>query len=151
LLEELRNAPFVVQPQKKVGEHAVVFLFGMIFKYLRFKDISIGHSKDLGNKLDASAWSEDDEELFIEFESRSKHLEKRIRDSEVKLEDYKNTLIVFWDVCWKERAVSILNSTLTIRASGRNCFRIGIASEEELAKVKPDLFTEAQNDARAKG
>jgi hypothetical protein len=104
LLEELRNAPFVVQPQVEVGEHAVIFLFGMISKYLKFKDISIGHLKDLENRLDASALLEDDEELFIdiEFESRSKHFEEHIKKGHVKPEDYKNTLIVCWDCNWKE-------------------------------------------------
>jgi hypothetical protein len=74
LLEELRNAPFVVQPEFEMGEHAVTFLFGMISKYLRFKDIQLGHLKVLGNRLDATAMLENDEELFIEFESRSNHI-----------------------------------------------------------------------------
>jgi hypothetical protein len=105
LLEELRNARFVVQPQSVVGEHAVIFLFGMIFKHLKFKDVTIGHLKDLENRLDATALLEDDEELFIEieFESRSKHFEEHITKGDVKPEDYKNTLIVCWDDNWKER------------------------------------------------
>lgn len=99
LLKELRNASLVVQPQMVVGEHAVIFLFGMIFKYLKFKDISIGHLKDLENKLDASALLENDEELLIEFESRSNHAKKDIK--KVKPEDYSKTLIVCWDDNWR--------------------------------------------------
>lgn len=107
LLEELRNASFVFQPQMVVGEHAVIFLFGMIYKYLKFKDVSIGHLKDLENRLDASALLDDDEELLIEFESRSKHFEEHITKGDVKPEDYKNTLIVCWDDNWKERPSEI--------------------------------------------
>jgi hypothetical protein len=110
LLEELRNASFVVQPQNVVGEHAVIFLFGMIYKYLKFKDVSIGHLKDLENRLDSTALLEDDEELFIEieFESRSKHFEEHIKKGDVKPEDYKKTLIVCWyDDNWKERPSEI--------------------------------------------
>jgi hypothetical protein len=102
LLEELRNAPFVVQPEFEMGEHAVVFLFGMISKYLKFKDITIGHLKVLENRLDATAMLENDEELFIEFESRSSHFKKHIRDGDLKPEDYKNTLIICWDCNWME-------------------------------------------------
>jgi hypothetical protein len=105
LLEELRNASFVVQPQMVVGEHAVILLFGMIFKYLKFKDISIGHLKDLENKLDASALLEDDEELLIEFESRSNHAKKDIK--KVKPEDYSKTLIVCWNDNWRTRPSEI--------------------------------------------
>jgi hypothetical protein len=102
LLEELRNAPFVVQPEFEMGEHAVTFLFGMISKYLRFKDIQLGHLKALGNRLDATALLENDEELLIEFESRSSHFKKHIKNGDVKPEDYKNTLVVCWDCNWKE-------------------------------------------------
>lgn len=94
LLEELRNAPFVFQPQMVVGEHAVIFLFGIIIKYLKFKDVSIGHLKDLENRLDASALLEDGEELLIEFECCSKHFEKHVKKGDIESEDYKNTLIV---------------------------------------------------------
>jgi len=107
LLEELRNARFVFQPQMAVGEHAVIFLFGMIFKYLKFKDISVGHLKDLENKLDAWALLEDDEELFIEikFESRSNHAKKDIK--KVKPEEYSKTLIVCWEDNWRTRPSEI--------------------------------------------
>ncbi|MGB8781250.1 MAG: hypothetical protein WCD81_11470 [Candidatus Bathyarchaeia archaeon] len=107
LISELTNAPFVWQPQFEIGEQAVVFLFAMIFKYLKFKDISIGHLKDLENKLDATALLEDGEELWvdIEFESRSSHAKNDIR--KVKPEEYSKTLIVCWDDNWRTRPSEI--------------------------------------------
>ena len=105
LLEELRNAPFVVQPEFEMGEHAVTFLFGMISKYLRFKDIQLGHLKALGNRLDATALLENDKELFIEFESRSNHAKKDMK--KVKPVEYSRTLIVSWDDNWRTRPSEI--------------------------------------------
>jgi hypothetical protein len=103
LLEDLANAPFVVQPQLDMGEDAVVFLFGVISRHLKFRDITIGHLKDLANALDANAMLEDEQSFVdIEFESRSKHFEEHIKKGHVKPEDYKNTLVVCWDCNWKE-------------------------------------------------
>jgi hypothetical protein len=107
LLKELKNAPFQFQPQFEVGEEAVVFVFGMISKHLKFTDITIGHLKDLQNRLDATALLEEGEESWmdIEFESRSSHAKKDIK--KVKPEDYSKTLIVCWDDDWKERPSEI--------------------------------------------
>jgi hypothetical protein len=51
---------FVSQPQIVVGESAVIFLFGRIYKYLNFYEFIIGHDKALENKLDAWAMLEKD-------------------------------------------------------------------------------------------
>jgi len=99
---------FVSQPQIVVGESAVIFLFGRIYKYLNFYEFIIGHDKALENKLDAWAMLEkDNKELFVEFEPRSKNFEEHIKKGNVKPKDYKNTLIVCWDDNWKERPSEI--------------------------------------------
>ena len=101
LLKEMGEA--ISQPYVVVGENAVIFFFGRIFKYLNFDDFLIGHQKDLENKLDAWAWMEkDNKEIFVEFESRSKNFKKHIIKGHIKPEDYKNTLIVCWDDDWNE-------------------------------------------------
>lgn len=54
----------------------------IIKKYVKDSD---GLLEEL-NKLDAWALLEDDEELLIEFESRSKHFQKHIKKGDVKPE-----------------------------------------------------------------
>ena len=85
-----------IQPRLVVGENAVVFLFGRIFRYLNFDDIVIGHEKALDSELDAWAWQEKyKREIIIEFESRSKHFEDQGHDPN------KCDLIVCWEDNWK--------------------------------------------------
>jgi hypothetical protein len=106
LLKELGE--YVSQPQIVVGESAVIFLFGRIFRFLNFYEFIVGHNKALENKLDAWAMLEnDDKELLVEFEARSKNFETHIKKGDVKPEDYKNTLIVCWDANWKEQPSEI--------------------------------------------
>ena len=106
LLRELGDA--VSQPHLVVGENAVIFLFGRIYRYLKFYDFIIGHEKALENKLDAWAYLEkDSKEIFVEFESRSRNFEEHIKKGDVKQKDYENTLIVCWDDNWKERPSEI--------------------------------------------
>jgi hypothetical protein len=92
----------VVQPQIQIGEQFVVFIFGLIFRHLKFKDIEIGHLKDLETKLDAFALlGENDDEIHVEFERSSNKFKPHIAKGHVKPEDYKNTLIVCWDDNWQ--------------------------------------------------
>ena len=106
LLVELGKV--VSQPQLVVGENAVIFLFGRIYRYLNFYEFIVGHEKALENKLDAWAMLENDNnELLVEFEPRSKRFKGHIAKGNVKPEDYKNTLIVCWDDNWKERPSEI--------------------------------------------
>jgi len=106
LLKEMDN--FILETTLKIGESAVVFFFGRIFRYLNFDGLVIGHEKASENKLDAWAWQNKNKKgIFVEFESRSKHFKKHIRNGDVKPEDYKNTLIVCWDDNWQERPSEI--------------------------------------------
>lgn len=90
------------QPELVVGENAVIFLFGRIFRYLNFGDILIGHEKALDSKLDAWAWQErNNKEIIIEFEARSKNFEKDKHDPN------KCDLIVCWEDNWKEHPSNI--------------------------------------------
>lgn len=88
------------QPELVVGENAVIFLFGRIFRYLNFDDILIGHEKDLDSRLDASAW-QGRKEIIIEFEACSKNFKKDKHDPN------KCDLIVCWEDDWKERPSNI--------------------------------------------
>jgi len=107
LLRELEGE-FISQTEFVVGENTVIFLFGRIYRYLNFHEFMIGHEKTLENKLDAWAYlDKESKEIFVEFESRSKHFEEHITKGDVKEEDYKNTLIVCWDDNWKERPSEI--------------------------------------------
>lgn len=102
LLKELKDvSPY--QTDIVVGENAVIFYFGRIYKYLNFYDFTIGHEKALSHKLDGWAWIEKDKKAIdVEFEPQSKNFEEHIKKGDVKPEDYENTLIVCWDDNWKE-------------------------------------------------
>jgi hypothetical protein len=107
LLKELKGVS-LFQTEVVVGENAVIFVFGRIYRYLNFDDFVIGHNKDLSNKLDGCAWIDKDRKaLDVEFESRSRHFIEHITKGDVKPKDYKNTLIVCWDDNWKERPSEI--------------------------------------------
>jgi hypothetical protein len=106
LLKEMEGE-FVSQTSIVVGESAVIFMFGRIFRYLNFFEFIIGHDKALGNRLDAWGMLGNDRDILIEFEPRSKNFEEHIKKGDVKPEDYKNILIVCWDDNWKERPSEI--------------------------------------------
>ena len=92
----------ILQPELVVGENAVVFFFGRIFRYLNFDDIVIGHEKALENGLDAWAWQEKNKkEIIIEFESRSKNFKG-------KHDPKKCDLIVCWEDDWHLSDVDVL-------------------------------------------
>jgi hypothetical protein len=77
-------------------ETGVIFLFGRLYKFLDFRDITIG-----GKGLDAAVrWQ--DEVKNLEFEVLSSGFKEHIKRGDVKPEDYKNTIIVCWEDDWKE-------------------------------------------------
>lgn len=95
-------ADIAIQPQMQMGEQIVVFVFGRIFRYLKFRDIEIGHLRDLENKLDALTWlGEQEDEILVEFESSSNKSKPHIAKGDVKPEDYNKVLIICWDDNWR--------------------------------------------------
>ena len=101
LLEELSEVQAI--PALRTNENAVIFLFGRIFRFLNFDDITIGHEKNDDVKLDAWAWNEKDmRDTLIEFESRSKNFLIHGHDT------HKCDLIVCWEDNWKDCPTDIL-------------------------------------------
>jgi hypothetical protein len=96
LLKELWLAQMTIA-QKKIKEKAVIFIFGRIFRFLNFEDVMIGHEK--AGDLDALAWTKDEREVIIEFESRSKNFNHDIS---------KCDLIVCWEHDWKDCPIDVL-------------------------------------------
>ena len=99
LLEELSEVQAI--PAVRIDEKAVIFLFGRIFRFLNFDDITVGHEK--AGDLDAWAWNEKDmQDTIIEFEARSKNFE-------VHKHVNKCDLIVCWEDNWgKECPIDVL-------------------------------------------
>jgi len=98
LLEELSEVQAI--PSLKVLEIAVVFLFGRIFRFLNFDDITIGHEK--AGDLDAWAWNEKNmQDTIIEFEARS-------RNFKATHNPMKCDLIVCWKDNWEDCPIDVL-------------------------------------------
>lgn len=95
LLEEMSEVQAI--PGVTMNENAVIFLFGRIFRFLNFDDVTIGHEKGTG---DLDAWAcRGQLETIIEFESRSKNFDH---------DTNKCDLIVCWDDNWKECPIDVL-------------------------------------------
>ncbi len=93
LLEELSSVQAI--PAVKTGELAVVFLFGRIFRFLDFDDVTVGHEK--AGDLDAWAWNDRKmRDTTIEFEAASRNFNVHEHDPK------KCNLIVCWKHNWKE-------------------------------------------------
>jgi hypothetical protein len=93
LLEELS----LVQAIPAVGtdEKAVFFLFGRIFRFLNFDDVTVGHEK--AGDLDAWAWNEREQrDTIIEFEATSRNFRDHKHDPN------KCNLTVRWEHNWKK-------------------------------------------------
>jgi hypothetical protein len=101
LLKELKGE-FVSQTELQVGENAVIFLFGRIYRYLNFYEFVIGHEKALENDLDAWAYLEKENKgISVEFEAQSANFKKDKHDPE------KCDLIVCWNDNWNGRPAKI--------------------------------------------
>jgi len=93
LLNELSSVQAI--PAIRVDEKGVIFLFGRIFRFLNFSDVSVGHEK--AGDLDAWAWSEKEAaDVILEFEFNSRNFAKHGHDPD------KCDLIVCWNHNWKE-------------------------------------------------
>ena len=93
LLEELSLVQAI--PAVRIDEKAVIFLFGRIFRFLNFDDVTVGHEK--AGDLDAWAWNEREmRDTIIEFEATSRNFDIHKHDSK------KCNLIVCWEHNWKQ-------------------------------------------------
>jgi hypothetical protein len=82
-------------------EQGIIFLFGRLYKFFSFRDISIW-----SKGLDAVVrWQDEVKEL--EFEVLSSGFKEHIKRGDVKPENYKNTIIVCWEDDWKDRPTEI--------------------------------------------
>jgi hypothetical protein len=98
LLEELSLVQAI--PAVRIDEKAVIFLFGRVFRFLNFDDVTVGHEK--AGDLDAWAWNERKmRDTIIEFEAMSRHFKRHKHDPK------KCNLIVCWEDNWKERPSNI--------------------------------------------
>ena len=93
LLEEMSLVQAI--PAVRIDEKAVIFLFGRIFRFLNFDDVTVGHEK--AGDLDAWAWNERDmRDTIIEFEATSRNFDIHKHDPK------KCNLIVCWEHNWKQ-------------------------------------------------
>ena len=93
LLEEMSLVQAI--PAVRIDEKAVIFLFGRIFRFLNFDDVTVGHEK--AGDLDAWAWNEREQrDTIIEFEATSRNFKVHKHDPN------KCNLIVCWEHNWKE-------------------------------------------------
>ena len=93
LLEEMSLVQAI--PAVKIDEKAVIFLFGRIFRFLNFDDVTVGHEK--AGDLDAWAWNKRKQrDTIIEFEATSRNFKVHKHDPN------KCNLIVCWENNWKE-------------------------------------------------
>jgi len=98
LLEELSLVQAI--PAVRIDEKAVIFLFGRIFRFLNFDDVTVGHEK--AGDLDAWAWNEKEmRDTITEFEAKSRNFKIQKHDPK------KCNLIVCWEDNWKERPSNI--------------------------------------------
>ena len=93
LLEEMSLVQAI--PAVRIDEKAVIFLFGRIFRFLNFDDVTVGHEK--AGDLDAWAWNEREmRDTIIEFEATSRNFDIHKHDPK------KCNLIVCWEHNWKQ-------------------------------------------------
>jgi len=97
LLEEMSEVQAI--PAVRIDEKGVIFLFGRIFRFLNFDDVTVGHEK----AGDLDAWACRGQDItVIEFEARSKNFVKDKHDIS------KCDLIVCWENNWKECPIDVL-------------------------------------------